>query len=141
MSLIETTIAVAIVAMAAGAALDTSILGARAAGAHAVRGVLQDAVQREMQIARDVLKYRDGAIAPVSIATTEPMPSGSPLPVRLSLQTTTADGSALVVTIAATAIDDPAQSVTLDAVLADRVPLPGSQVRAATLAPAPTGAP
>ena len=140
-TLIEATIAVAIVALLAGAALGTASMAAHAASSSIVRTALQTAAQREMRIALDILKYQGSTLAPATVATTLPMPASSPLPAQLTIRTTlSADGSTAV-SVTASSLDDATQSVTLDAALQARAPLPGSQVEVPGLEPAPTGAP
>lgn len=140
-TLFETTIAIGILATVAGTTLGVSAMAAHAAANAAMRSVMQDAAEREMRVALDVLKYQGGALAPVAIATTLPLAGASPLPVRLSLSASTAPSGATSVTIAVAARDDSTQRVTLGATLDRRAPLPGAVLHAPGLAPAPTGAP
>ena len=140
-SLIETIVAVAIVAIVAGAFLSAETIAARFAGARAIADVLQDASQRELRIALDVLKYRGSNIVPASVATSLPMPTGSPLPVQLSVSSALLTGGAISVTITAAAADGSGRTASTNATLVQRAPLPGTRLRAPLLAPAPTGAP
>jgi hypothetical protein len=139
-SLIETAVAVAIVAIVASTALGATIAVTHAAGGDPVRDALQTAVEREMHVALDVVKYQAGSIAPTVIATTIPMPAGSPLPVQLSIDTSPLPQGAVRVTIAAVAAQS-GERADLTAALSDRAPQPGALLRAPGLAPAPTGAP
>ncbi|MBV8654446.1 MAG: hypothetical protein JO160_00280 [Candidatus Eremiobacteraeota bacterium] len=140
-ALLETTIAVGILAVVAGAALGAGSFAAGSGARMAIRGALQDAAESELRIALDALKYDGTSLAPRTVATTVPLPGASPLPVALSLQTAPqADGS-VYVTITAAARTDASQRVTLEATLDRRAPLPGTQLRAPGLVPAPTGAP
>jgi len=116
-------------------------MAARTAGNDTVRAALQDAAEREMAIAVDVLKYQGSAIVPATVATTLPMPAGSPLPAVLSIQTATSAGGAVSVSIRAASTGSPAASATVNAVLTQQAPLPGSRVLEPGLVPAPTGAP
>jgi hypothetical protein len=140
-TLFETTIAIGILATVAGTTLGISAMAAHAAANAAMRGVMQDAAEREMRIALDVLKYQGGALAPVTIATSLPLAGASPMPVRISLSASTAPSGATSVTIAVAATNDSTQRVTLAATLDRRAPLPGSLLQAPGLVPAPTGAP
>lgn len=139
-TLLETTVAVGIVAVITGAALSAGSMAAGAAGRSAVRGALQDAAATELRVAFDALKYQGATLTPRAIATTVPLAGGSPLPVVLSLQTQSA-GGATTVTITAASTLDSTQRVALSATLEQRAPLPGTQIVAPGLVPAPTGAP
>ncbi|HZY99636.1 MAG TPA: hypothetical protein VFE36_08690 [Candidatus Baltobacteraceae bacterium] len=140
-TLFETTIAIGILATVAGTTLGVSAMAAHTAADAAARSVMQDAAEREMRVALDVLKYQGGSLAPVTIATSLPLASASPLPVRVSVSSLVTAGGATSVTIGVVATNDSTQSVTLSAALDRRAPLPGSTWRAPGLAPAPTGAP
>jgi type II secretory pathway pseudopilin PulG len=140
-ALLETTVAIAIVAMVAGATLAATTFAAGVAGRNAVRTVLQEAAEAELRVALDVLKYQGSTLVPATIATALPMPSGSPLPARLSIGVVDAASGGIAVTVTATAASDTSQQVTLGATLDHRAPLPGAQLHASGLVPAPTGAP
>ena len=140
-ALVETAVAVAILAVVAGAALNATIFAARSAGIHPERAALQAALQREMPVALDVIKYRGGAIAPATIATTVPMPTGSPLAADLSIAVSPAPDGSVRVGLAAASADDPREHAELFVTLGAQAPLPGSILQAPGLAPAPTGAP
>lgn len=139
-TLIETAIALTLLALVAGAALGGALEVSHAASSSPVRDALETAVRRETRVALDVLKYRGARIAPTSVATTLPMPTGSPLPAQLTISTSGAPGQELHVTISATAPDSLGR-VTLTTALGGRAPLPGSFEHRPGLAPAPTGAP
>ena len=117
------------------------IAATRGAAGDPIRDALQDVVQREMRTALDVLKYRDAAISPASIATTVPMPTGSPLPLQLSIHAASNPDGTYAVTIDARASDGSGEAAKLTSTIGDRAPLPGEQIRAPGLVPAPTGAP
>lgn len=140
-SLVETAIAVAIAALIAGAALNAVIAATRTAGIDPARNALESSVQREMTIARDVLKYGGADVAPATVATTLPMPAGSPLPALLSIETTRLAHGALRIVVSAQASGRSDERAALSATLSERAPLPGVTVRARALVPAPTGAP
>ncbi len=139
-SLLETTVAIAIVALLAGSALGAAVGAFHATAGTPIRDALQSAVRREIPIALDVLKYRGSSVVPASVATTLPMPGGTPLPARLSIQTTRLSADALRIAISAVATGS-GQRATATAVLGARAPVPGSVVHAPGLVPAPTGAP
>jgi hypothetical protein len=116
-----------------------ALLGSIHGGAGSpVRDALDAALRREMPLALDVLKYRGSSIPPAAIATSLPMPFGSPLPARLSIRTRELGGDAIRVLIEASALG---ARRSLNATLGARAPLPGAVVHAAALVPAPTGAP
>ncbi|MEO6836387.1 MAG: hypothetical protein ABI231_10845 [Candidatus Tumulicola sp.] len=140
-SLIETAIAIAIASLVAGAALGAAIAATHAAGSDPTRDALQSAAQREMLVALDVLKYQGASIVPVTVATTLPMPAGSPLPAELSIATSALPHGAIRVAITAVNLARAGGRATLTATLSDRAPLPGTVLRAPGLVPAPTGAP
>src|SRR5258708_1854076 len=48
---------------------------------------LRALVDRELHVANDLLKYSGSSLAPITIATTVPIPNGSSVPVTLQLQT------------------------------------------------------
>lgn len=140
-TLFETTIALGILATVAGATLGVSAMATHAAANAAIRSVMQDAAEREMRVALDVLKYQDGTLVPVNVATSLPLANASPLPVRLSVTSASTSDGATAVTIGVVASDDPAQQVTVTGTLDRRAPLPGTTLRSPGLVPAPTGAP
>lgn len=140
-TLLETVVALGILATVAGVTLQAGAMATHAAANAALRAVLQDAAERELRVALDVVKYQGGSLAPATIATALPLQAAPPLPVRLSLAATAQSNGAIVVTVSAAPIDDPSQRVSANATLDRRAPLPGAVVRAPGLAPAPTGAP
>ncbi|HEY5426768.1 MAG TPA: prepilin-type N-terminal cleavage/methylation domain-containing protein [Candidatus Tumulicola sp.] len=140
-SFIETAIALAVVAIVAGAALNAAIATTHAAAVDPERAALQSAARREMTIARDVLKYRGASIAPAAAATTLPMPAGTPLAVELSIATSRTARGAIRVVVAAAASNRSGERAALEATLSARAPLPGAIVHAPGIVPAPTGAP
>jgi Tfp pilus assembly protein PilE len=140
-TLAETAVAVAIVAIVAGTTLGASLTAIHGAARGSVADALQEAAARELRIALNVLKYGDATLAPASIATTLPLPAGSPLPAQLSVSTATHTDGTLLVTITAAAADGSGKHASLSAELDRRAVLPGTQILAPGLAPAPTGAP
>ncbi len=139
-ALVETAFAVAIAGLVAGAVLDATVLATRSAGMRPIRDALENEVRRELPVALDVLKYQGGTIVPAAIATTLPMPAGSPLAARVSIAVSPDPSGAISVTVTADA-GNPAQRATLSATVGAQAPLPGSVVTAPGLVPAPTGAP
>jgi type II secretory pathway pseudopilin PulG len=137
-TLIEAAVVVAIVSIVVGATLGATIVATHAAGTNTVHDVLQDAAQREMRVAQDVLKYQGSTIGAASVATALPMPTGSPLAARLAIATSTNGLTQITVTATATTTGEQAVVSTR---LRGQAPLPGTQIQAPGLAPAPTGAP
>jgi len=128
------------VSVVAGAALDATILATRAAGMRPVRDALENEVRREMPVAIDLLKYQGGTIAPATVATTLPMPGGTPLPASVSIAVSPDPSGSFRLTLTAEA-GDPTQRARLTATLGAQALVPGTIVTAPALAPAPTGAP
>jgi len=136
-SLIEVVVAVAIVAIVTGALGAAAIAAFHRFGPDMIQSALEQSVTREMRIAVDVMKYQGASLPPASLATTVPLPSGSPLPVTYTVTSNaTADGS---VTIVLTAIDadDAGKSATLSQSIAAPAPLPGARIPAAASGAAP----
>lgn len=126
--------------LVAGAVLDATILATHNAGIRSVREALENELRREMPVALDILKYQGGTLVPTAIATTLPMPAGTPLPARVSIAISPDPSGSFRVIISAEA-GDPPQRSRLSATLGAQAPLPGTVVTAPGLAPAPTGAP
>ncbi len=139
-TLVETAIAVAIAGVVAGAALDATILATHAAGLRPVRDALESELRREMPVALDILKYQGGAIAPAAVATTLPMPAGTPLTAKVSIAVSPDPAGSTRVTLTAEG-GDPPQRARLTAALGAQTLVPGTIVTAPGLVPAPTGAP
>ena len=136
----ETIVAVALFALLAIALAGAAAFAARSPANSVARDALARSAEREALLAGDVLKYRGSYLAPQTVATTVPLPDGSPLPARLSLSVEPLDGGRLRVEIRA---DDAhardAAAVTLD--LPPPAPLPGTNVDAQRTVAQPTGAP
>jgi hypothetical protein len=136
-SLIEVVVSVAIAAIAVGAFAAGTIAAFHRFGADPVQSALEATVTREMRIAVDLLKYQGASVPPASVATTIPMPSGSPLSVQLTLGTSSdADGS-VTVTITATSTNDTAKTASATQTIAAPAPLPGARIPAAAPGAAP----
>lgn len=136
-SLVEVVVAVAIVAIFTGALGAATIAAVHRFGPDPIQSALEASVTREMRVAVDVLKYQGASLPASGIATTIPLPSGSPLPVSYALSTqTNADGS---VKIVLTAIDsnDGTKSATLSQTIVAPAPLPGARLPAAGYGSAP----
>ena len=103
---------------------------------------LAAAAREEVRIAADAVKYGGSSLAPNSIATTLPMPAGSPMAKTLSLSTQALVGGGLSVHVRASTANAGVlleRDATL--VVERRMPLPGSSVIDPTLVEAPFGAP
>ncbi len=157
MTLAEVTISVAIAAIAIGGTLTAFIFAVRALAPDARDAAMQQAADRELRIARDILKYEGSSLVPAAVQTSVPIPNASPLPVLLSLTVSGAgrdqDGSmsprtggakaataARTVTITAKEMGGP-RVASAQAVIATRAPQPGETFTAPQSAAAPTGAP
>jgi hypothetical protein len=82
---------------------------------HPARAALQLEVLRQMALALDVLKYRGTRIPPAAVATTLPMPTGSPLAAAVSIAVSPGSHGELRVTIAASVIARPGERAALEA--------------------------
>lgn len=140
-SLSDVAVAVAIFATVLAAAAGASISAMRHFGPDAQRTALEDAAQRELRVAVDILKYQGGSIAPATIATTVPMPGGSPLPAHLSVTTSALAGAGVSVSLTARSDLEPSKTITLSETIAAPAPVPSANIAAPDPAPAPTGAP
>ena len=98
-------------------------------GPDPIQSALEASVTREMRIAVDVMKYQGGTLPSGSLATTIPMPSGSPLPVSYAISTTNASGAVTIV-LSATDSSDSTKNVTLSQTILAPAPLPGARVSA-----------
>lgn len=134
-SIIEVVVAVAIAAIACAALIAGTVAAAHRFGPDAATCALQAAVQREMRIAVDVMKYQGGSIAPATIATSVPLPGGSPAAAHLSIATSTLANGANVITLQATLDADPSKTATLTTTLPPPAPLPSSTIFATGSAP------
>ena len=108
----------------------------------ATADALGAAAREEARIAADSVKYDGNTLSPTSVATTLPMPVGSPIPAELSLSAQALAGGGISVRVRAVA-DTAAGQIVRNATLIveRRMPLPGSSVIAPTLVDAPFGAP
>ncbi|MGC8484253.1 MAG: hypothetical protein ACP5O6_01265 [Candidatus Baltobacteraceae bacterium] len=108
----------------------------------ATADTLAAAAREEARIAADAVKYDGSVLSPSSVATTLPMPVGSPISAEISLSTQSLADGAVSVRVRAVG-DTAAGQIVRDATLIveRRVPLPGSSVIAPTLVAAPFGAP
>lgn len=136
-SLIEVVVSCAIVAVITGAAGAALIAATHRFGPDPRQQALETVVANEMRVALDVAKYRGATLAPVSIATTVPLPSSSPLPVTLLLTPTNIAGGGVTIAITATSASDATTSATLVQTIAAPAPLPGSSVMAPSDGAAP----
>ena len=136
-TLAEAAVATGIAALAIGAALGVAGPAVRRLAPDPRDQALGRLAAGQLAIARDILKYDGSSIAPNAIATTVPMPGGTPLSVALRVDVRIADG-ATTVTVTATSGD---RAQTRTALVAARAPRPGSTIAPAALVAAPTGAP
>lgn len=125
-SIVDALVATAIIAMVAGAVVEGALAATHQFGAQPVNEALRAIATRELRIAVDVLKYQGGSIAPATIATSAPMPGGSPIPIHLSI-TSAIVGGGFAVTVQAAA-DGRMQSATMSANVPQPVPLPSSEI-------------
>lgn len=136
-SLIEVVLSVAIVATVLGAFIAGTIAALHRFGPDPVQSALDATVAREMRIAANLMKYQGASIPPASVATTIPMPSGSPLPARITLTTATAaDGSVTIAITAASALDA-SKTASATQTIAAPAPAPGTRIPAAANGAAP----
>lgn len=136
-SLVEVVVAIAIVAIAISALGGATVAATHRFGPDPIQSALDQSVTREMRIAVDVMKYQGANLPTTSLATTIPLPSGSPLPVSYALASTTnLDGSVTIV-LSATDTNDATKKSTRSQTIAAPAPLPGSQVPAQTGGNAP----
>lgn len=136
-SLLEVVVAVAIIAITVGAVGAALIAAEHRFGPDSIESALEASVSREMRVAVDVMKYQGASLPSTSIATTIPLPSGSPLPTHLTLTSTTAAGGAVTIVLRATDDIDTAKSATLSQAIAAPAPPPGTLVPAASNGSAP----
>jgi len=136
-TLAETLVATAILTAVLGGALAVAIPATHRLSPDPRADALQRLAHRELAVARDLLKYDDAVVAPNAIATTMPLPDGTPEPVLLRVDVRAIAG-ATVVTV--TAADD-AHTARADAAIGARAAMPGATIAPDALVPAPTGAP
>ncbi len=129
-SLVEVVIAVAIIAVAASAFGAALIAAEHRFGPDPIESALEATVTREMRIAVDVIKYQGASLPSTSVATTIPLPSGSPLPAHLSATSATAADGSVTIVLRATDDNDASKSATLSQTIAAPAPLPGARVPA-----------
>lgn len=138
-ALIETAASVAVFSLLAVALAGATIVATRGDANDRAREALTRTAQREALLAADVLKYQGSQLAPQTIATTVPLPNGSPLPAVVSLSVSPSSEGRVRVKVQASAANGERAELTLD--VPPPAPLPGSQVSAPQNAAQPTGAP
>jgi prepilin-type N-terminal cleavage/methylation domain-containing protein len=136
-SLVEVVVAVAIIAIAAGALGGTLIAAEHRFGPDPIESALEETTTREMRIAVDVMKYQGASLPSTSLATTIPLPSGSPLPVVLSVTSATAADGSVTIVLSADDSNDANKSATLSQTIAAPAPLPGARLPAMSSGSAP----
>ncbi|MGC2130971.1 MAG: prepilin-type N-terminal cleavage/methylation domain-containing protein [Candidatus Aquilonibacter sp.] len=136
-SLLEVVVAVAIIAVATGALGAATIAAVHRFGPDPLQSALEATVTREMRIAVDVLKYQGASLPSTNLATTIPLPSGSPFPAHLSLSTTAAANGSVTIVLSASDDNDVTKAATLSQTIAAPAPLPGARLPAAANGAAP----
>ncbi len=139
--LLDTLLATAIFAVILACLIGPTSLGVAKALPNSTDAAVQSLLDNEQTRLADALKYAGNAIPPTSIATSVPVPMRSPIPVDLRLSIAPAtDGSETITLIASYARDGASKSVMRSVILPAQVPLPGTVMQNAPVAP-PTGAP
>lgn len=141
-SLVESIVAVAIASIAVSAVLGAAIAADAHFGPDPAQSALSAAAEREMAIARNLVKYQGTTLQTRAVQTMVPLPDGSPLPASVSLNVAAQPSGLVQITISLSATwRGEARSASLSSALLAPAPLPGSSVTLGGLAPAPTGAP
>lgn len=141
-TLIEAIVATAVATLVIAAVLGGAIVAGAHFGPDPAQTALQNAIERELRIARNVVKYQGSTLQPVTLQTSVPLPDGSPLPATLQLTVTAGPTGAVQLTVAASAVwQNAAHNASLSATLLAPAPLPGASFSLPGYAPAPTGAP
>jgi hypothetical protein len=135
-SLVEAVVVAALASIACASVLTGVIAAAHRFGPDPIEETLRGIAQRELRVAVDVLKYQGGSIVPATIATTAPLPGGSPLPIHLSITTSAMSSGGTSITID-TSADAGNERVTMTTSVARPVPLPSSQIAAPSNGQAP----
>jgi hypothetical protein len=125
--LVEVVVAAAIAGIAIAAILSAIVTATHRFGARPVDEALRACVQRELRVAADVLKYQGASVAPASVATSAPLPGGSPLPIHLSISANVVASGGYTVTVTANA-DGTDESATMTTSVPALVPLPSAQI-------------
>lgn len=114
-------------------AILAAVLGGVIAAVHhfgpdPIREALSQRAHSELRVAIDVMKYQGSTLAPNTIATSVPLPGGSPLPAHETLATSVnADGS-INISVSASADERNGDTASASATLARPVPLPSTLV-------------
>lgn len=138
-SLLEVVVCVAVLAVLLGTVLAATLGAAHTFVPIPEKAALDRAVSGELAVAVDLLKYDGASIPPTSVATAVPMPTGSPLPVELRVETQTLPSGGVSVRISGTTPDRRVTSEA-QATIAVRAPYPGSSLPGISAA-APVAAP
>ena len=139
-TLLEVTVAAAIIAIVVGAVLGAGIAAIRHFGPDAAQSALHEELTQQMRLAVDVLKYDGATIAPASIATTIPCASSAPFPATIAIDSTAAAGGGVKIRLTASTTN-PARRASLETTLTDRAPAPGSAIVDPQPVAQPLGAP
>lgn len=140
-SLVEVCVAVAIVAVTFAAMFGAILAAAHRFGPDSQAIALQHAVENEMRAAVDIAKYQGATLTPNVVATTVPLPSGTPLPAHLALAESALPSGGVFITLTASSDADANERASISATVAVPAPLPSSLVTVPGSAAAPVGAP
>jgi len=140
-SLLEVIVAVGILSVTLGAVFAAMLTASHRFGANPARDALTHLVADELRIAVDLAKYQGASLGPQTIATTVPMPGGSPLPAHLSLNIQSLASGGMQVEIAASDDADASVNASIVTTIANPAPLPQSTISAPIGIDAPLGAP
>lgn len=147
LTLVETAVAAAIVAVAAGAALYGVAAFAKYAAQQdgPARSAALVVAQQALRVAQDAWKYGSPGSAPSgtqSIALPASAATTAPATLRTTISST---GSSAQLTVTVTYTPQPGRNdpgvVSVSASVVEKAPLPGSQVYRPGLIPMPSGAP
>lgn len=139
--LLDTLIATAIFGIVVAAIFGPAFLGLSHVLPDATHTAVMDVLDNEMMRIEDALKYTGNRVVPITIATSAPIPIGSPVPLTLQLRTTVnGDGSQAIVLQATYQEHGTEYSIVRNEILPPQAPIPGTQLERAPVAP-PTGAP
>ena len=136
-SLIEVVVSCAIIAVVTGSIGAALIAAAHRFGPDPVTQTLEQTVAAEMRIAVDLAKYQSAGLPSTTIATTAPLPSGSPLPISLSLTSVSAADGSIVVTISASNASEGTERATMTQTILAPAPLPNAAIPASSAGAAP----
>lgn len=123
----EVVVTVAIIALATAAFLGAAVVAAHRFGPDANTSALRTALQREMRVAVDVMKYQGNGIEPITIATSIPVPGAAPLAAHMSVTTSNTAGATMI-TLSDSLDSDPSENASISTTLPLPAPLPSSTI-------------